>query len=76
MGGVSSDTLFWIGIVVLVAIVVGGGAIVMWARRSAKAPAAGPEPGFTLDDMRRLLERGLRGYQVEAVEARGAVRLV
>ena len=58
MGGVSSDTLFWIGIIVLVAIVVGGGAIVMWARRSAKAPASGPEPGFTLDDMRRLLERG------------------
>lgn len=58
MGGVSSDTLFWIGIVVLVAIVVGGGAIVMWARRSAKAPSSGPEPGFTLDDMRRLLERG------------------
>jgi hypothetical protein len=58
VGGVSSDTLFWIGIIVLVAIVVGGGAIVIWARRSAKAPASGPEPGFTLDDMRRLLERG------------------
>ena len=58
MGGGSSDTLFWIGIVVLVLIVVGGGAVVMWLRRSAKGPAQGPEPGFTLDDMRRLLERG------------------
>lgn len=54
----ASNATFWIGIVLLVLVVVGGSGVVFWARRAAKAPDAGPEPGFTLEDMRGMLERG------------------
>jgi hypothetical protein len=56
-GGVSNAT-FWFGVVLLVLVVVGGSGIVFWARRAAKAPDPGPEPGFTLADIRAMLERG------------------
>ena len=58
MNAGSNDALFWIGIVALFVLIVGGSGIVFWARRAAKAPDPGPSPGFTLDDMRGMLERG------------------
>lgn len=54
----ATDATFWIGIGVLFVLVLGGGALVFWARRNAKSPDAGPAPGFTLEDLRRLYERG------------------
>ncbi len=58
MNAGSNDALFWIGIVALLVLIVGGSGIVFWARRAAKAPDLGATPGFTLDDMRGMLERG------------------
>lgn len=54
----STGTAFWFGILLLIGVVIGGGAVVMWARRNAKAPGEPPPPGFTLDDLRRMHERG------------------
>ena len=54
----ATGAMFWIGIGVLFVLVLGGGALVFWARRNAKAPDAGPSPAFTLEDLRRLHERG------------------
>lgn len=58
MDGLGIDARFWIGIGVLFLLVVGGGVAVMWARRNAKAPESGPPSAFTLEDLRRLLDRG------------------
>ncbi|MEY4810291.1 MAG: hypothetical protein RI986_629 [Planctomycetota bacterium] len=58
MNAGSNDALFWIGIVALFVLIVGGSGIVFWARRAAKSPDLGASPGFTLDDMRGMLERG------------------
>ena len=54
----ATGAMFWIGIGVLFVLVLGGGALVFWARRNAKAPDEGPSPAFTLEDLRRLHERG------------------
>ena len=56
MGG--GDSAFWIGILALLALAVGGGALIMWARRAAKAPDPGPAAPFTLEDLRAMHERG------------------
>lgn len=58
MEALGTDVRFWIGIGVLFLLVVGGGVAVMWARRNAKAPDPGPGSAFTLEDLRRLLDRG------------------
>ena len=58
MGSGTSGTAFWISIAALLAVVVVGGVIVMWARRNAKAPDEGPQQAFTLEDLRRMHERG------------------
>lgn len=58
VSGPGSGALFWAGILLLLAVVLGGGWLVFWARRAAKAPDPGPAPGFTLDDLRRMAERG------------------
>lgn len=58
MDGIGTDARFWLGIGVLFVLVVGGGVAVMWARRNAKAPEPGPSASFTLEDLRRLLDRG------------------
>ena len=58
MEALGTDARFWIGIGVLFVLVVGGGVAVMWARRNAKAPESGPTAAFTLEDLRRLLDRG------------------
>ena len=55
--GTSSAT-FWLGIAAMLVVVVAGGVAVMWARRNAKAPDQPPSPAFTLEDLRRLHERG------------------
>jgi hypothetical protein len=58
VGSGTSGTAFWISIAALLAVVVVGGVIVMWARRNAKAPDEGPQQAFTLEDLRRMHERG------------------
>ena len=58
MGSAPSGPAFWLGIALLLAVVVIGGVVVMWARRNAKAPDEPPPQGFTLEDLRRLHERG------------------
>lgn len=58
MSAQATDLWFWIGIIVLFVLVIGGGVAIMWARRNAKAPEAGPQQPFTLDDLRRMLDRG------------------
>lgn len=58
MNAGSNDALFWIGIVALLVLIVGGSGVIFWVRRAAKSPDLGATPGFTLDDMRGMLERG------------------
>jgi hypothetical protein len=54
----STSLFFWLGVALLFVIAFGGGLIVMWARRNAKAPLETPRTAFTLDDLRRMRERG------------------
>lgn len=58
MGGGLSDVTFWIGLAALFVVAFAGGIGVMWARRNAKAPQPPHPTGFTLEDLRVLLERG------------------
>ncbi len=58
MDASGSSLSFWLGIGLLLAIAFGGGLLVMWARRNAKAPPEGPRTAFTLEDLRAMLERG------------------
>ena len=58
MSARATDLFFWLGIGVLFVLVIGGGVAIMWARRNAKAPESGPQQPFTLDDLRRMLDRG------------------
>jgi hypothetical protein len=53
-----TSLFFWLGVGLLFAIAFGGGLIVMWARRNAKAPLETPRTAFTLDDLRRMREQG------------------
>ena len=53
-----SSLAFWLGIGLLFAVAFGGGLLVMWARRNAKAPPEAPRTAFTLEDLRAMLERG------------------
>ena len=57
-GASSSGTAVWIGLLALVVLVVVGSGGIFWARRMARGPAPGPQPGFTLEDLRAMLDRG------------------
>ncbi|MFO0784051.1 MAG: hypothetical protein U0636_10255 [Phycisphaerales bacterium] len=52
------ELTWWLGIVGLVALVALGGLFIFWARRWARGPAPVQRPGFTLEDLRDMLERG------------------
>ena len=43
----STSLFFWLGVALLFVIAFGGGLIVMWARRNAKAPLETPRTAFT-----------------------------
>ena len=55
---VAADSTFWIALVALVALVVGGSGAVFWARRMLRGPVPGPPPAFTLENLREMLDRG------------------
>ena len=56
--GTGSGAMFWTGIAVLVAVVAGGGWVVFWARRATWSMDDAPSEGFSLEDLRRMMERG------------------
>jgi hypothetical protein len=56
--GTSSGSAFWLGLLGLVILIVVGSGCIPWARRMARGPAPGPAPGFTLEDLRAMLDRG------------------
>lgn len=49
---------FWTAIIALVLFISVGGLIIFWARRWARGPNPTSKPGFTLEDLREMLERG------------------
>jgi len=49
---------FWVTIVALIGMISVGSLIIFWTRRWARGPTPGIRPGFTLEDLRDMLDRG------------------
>lgn len=49
--------VFWLAVAGMVVLITVGGAVVFWARRSARGPVPVSRPGFSLEDLRDMLDR-------------------
>ncbi|MBL9140484.1 MAG: SHOCT domain-containing protein [Phycisphaerae bacterium] len=54
----AANVRFWLVIAGLVAMISVGSMFIFWARRWARGPVPTNRPGFTLEDLRAMLDRG------------------
>lgn len=54
----NNGLVFWLAIGGMVLLIAVGGGMIFWARRWAKGPLPIGRPGFSLEDLREMYERG------------------